>query len=159
MKPLLITTLIFISVLTGISAIVLSPVLSPSENSLNLNSDPIDIIDYSEYASLSTGDPHVIQTAKISGNTLVLEVQYGGGCKNHTFKLLAPDAFMESSPVQIHVLLVHDAHDDTCEAWLTETVSFDLTPLKNVYEQYYPNSPELIMLQLTDYSDSLLYAF
>ena len=159
MKPILLLALVLVTGVTGISAIVFAPVLSPSENQTDLNSDIINIIDYNEYASLSTGDPYVIHTATITGNILVLEVQYSGGCAEHAFKLIAPDAFMESSPVQINLLLVHDSHGDNCEAWLTETLLFDLLPLKNVYEQYYPSSPEIIILQLAEYNYSLLYEF
>ena len=37
------------------------------------------------------------------------------------------------SPVYTELVLIHDAHGDSCEAYLTETLTFDLTPLAEDY--------------------------
>ena len=106
-------------------------------------------------------DPYFFQTANIDGDTLQLTVSYSGGCKEHEFKLVAWNYFLESNPVQAHVLLAHNANGDLCRGWITEVLHFDLSPLKQVYQQLYSDAGPLIV-NLRDLSrddGSLLYNF
>jgi len=93
-------------------------------------------------------DAVTINTVSVDGDSLTLNVSFAGGCKDHTFALLAETIWMESSPVQVRVRLAHDAHDDTCEAWLTRVVRFDLSPLKTAYAASYQATTGAIKLRL-----------
>jgi hypothetical protein len=73
----------------------------------------------------------------VEGDTLSLDVQYGGGCAEHRFALLVDPAFMESQPVQVVARLAHDAGGDMCRALLTRTLRFDLTRLRQRYVAAY----------------------
>jgi hypothetical protein len=50
---------------------------------------------------------------------------------------MSPSVFMESEPVQAGLFLRHESNDDMCEAYITETKKFDLTPIKELYQQMY----------------------
>lgn len=87
----------------------------------------------------NTGDPYTIQNAKISGDTLILQLSYGGGCETHTFELLNNFAFKENTDsfgridnYQTRITLKHDAHNDRCRAIVQEKILFDLTPIRQI---------------------------
>ena len=105
-------------------------------------------------------DAYVINTATIEADTLHVNVSYTGGCETHAFTLAAEPRFLESFPVQLRVLLAHNANSDTCEAWITEDYHFDLTPLKEAYQKGYQTDEGTIVLRLKDAPPSdLTYAF
>jgi hypothetical protein len=90
-------------------------------------------------------DPLEIASAKVMGNTLVLEVSYGGGCKQHEFRLYGSKGFLESYPVQAMIWLSHDADGDMCEALIREQLMFNLTPLKIEYKRGYSDNGPVIL--------------
>ena len=105
-------------------------------------------------------DDYVLNAAAIAGDALTLNVSYGGGCATHRFTLVASETFMESFPVQLAVLLAHDANGDACEAWLTEDYRFDLRVIRDRYREAYGWGPGEVVLLLDDApSGPLVYAF
>ena len=105
-------------------------------------------------------DAYVINAATLQDGTLTVNVSYSGGCETHVFTLVAEPRFLESFPVQLRVSLAHNANADTCEAWITEDYHFDLTPIKQGYQQGYQTTEGTIILRLKDGSPGeLLYAF
>ncbi len=105
-------------------------------------------------------DDYVLDAAAIAGDALTLTVSYGGGCATHHFTLVVSETFMESSPVQLAVVLAHDAHGDACEAWLTEDYRFDLRVIRDRYREAYGQGPGEVVLLLDDApSGPLVYAF
>ncbi|HVJ15666.1 MAG TPA: hypothetical protein VM686_09495 [Polyangiaceae bacterium] len=97
-------------------------------------------------------DPFDYQRHRYNGDLLEIEIAHGGGCADHEYSLCYTH-FLESSPVQTELILLHDANGDTCEAYLTATLTFDLSPLAAKYEAGYQTDGGLIE---TNYS---LYAF
>lgn len=92
--------------------------------------------------SAEEGDETSIEDARIESGELLLDVSYGGGCEEHDFQICWPDgSFMESDPVQVSLDLWHDAHDDGCESWLSETLTFDLAPLAEAWHDSYGDGP------------------
>lgn len=79
-----------------------------------------------------------IERVNITCDKLQIKLSYGGGCREHEFKLAAWSYFLESFPVQANILLSHNANDDPCLAIMRETLNFDLTPLKDEYRRMYP---------------------
>lgn len=68
-----------------------------------------------------------VNDAKFNESTgkIDISVSYGGGCKQHKFKLNI-GACLESFPVQCGATLVDLTKDDFCEAYLHQTVSISL---------------------------------
>ena len=105
-------------------------------------------------------DAYALNAARIAGDKLTLNLSYGGGCAEHEFTLVAAEAFIESSPVQLAVHLAHDAHGDPCEAWLTTDYEFDLTAIRDRYQQQYGSAAGRIVLSLAGVpAGSLEYVF
>ena len=93
-------------------------------------------------------DPFDLDSAAVSGDILTISVSYKGGCRGHDFVLTASDSFRESSPVQLSMVLTHDANDDPCEAYPTQQLRFDLTPIKERYQAAYGQDSGTVLLLL-----------
>ena len=105
-------------------------------------------------------DAYTINAATLQGDTLTLNVSYSGGCETHEFTLVAEERFLESFPVQQRVSLAHNANGDICEAWITADYHFDLTPIKEVYQNSYRTDTGTIVLRLKEAPpSSLAYEF
>ena len=57
---------------------------------------------------------------------------------------------MASDPVQANIYLQHYANGDACEAYLADSLKFDLTPIKQLYRDHYLPGGEII-LNVYDY--------
>ena len=104
-------------------------------------------------------DGFELSGAAITGDTLAVTVSYAGGCKEHLFTLVSSSEFLESNPVQVVVVLAHNANGDRCEAWITQDYLFNLTPLKVHYQEAYQQDAGVIVLLLKDAPDDLVYEF
>ena len=95
-------------------------------------------------------DEFVLDKAVITNDSLDVTVSYSGGCKEHFFNLVSSGMFLESDPVQMSLVLIHNANSDPCERWVSEDYSFDLTPIKALYQQLYDQSAGIINVLLKD---------
>jgi hypothetical protein len=96
-------------------------------------------------------DTFFFESVNLSGDCLEVVIQYGGGCGEIELDLIDAEAILESLPVQrnIRVALMDK---DSCEALVTETRSFDLTPLQIGNENK-------ILLNLDGWEDQILYEY
>jgi len=95
------------------------------------------IVDFDSQPSDWPRDALILRADSLQNPLLVLEVEFGGGCRDHEFDLVAWGGWMESFPVQVNVQLAHEDFDDPCDALITKTLRFDLAPLKAAYEASY----------------------
>lgn len=79
-------------------------------------------------------DPATITDGHVEGHTLHLQVQFGGGCKQHRFALVAAEALAESNPPYTRFRLVHEGDEDPCDALLTRDLQVDLTPIVSLVQ-------------------------
>lgn len=88
---------------------------------------------------ITTGDSTPTESPiRIEGHTLTVDVAYGGGCETHLWEICWPDqSFAESNPVQAFLELWHGGVPDMCDAYIFETVTFDLQPLKDAWQMAY----------------------
>jgi len=95
----------------------------------------------------------------VDGDTLSVDVSYGGGCEEHEWVLCWPDqAFLEEVPVQASLEIWHGVDSDTrCDAYLSETLAFDLTPLKEQYQDGYQTETGTISISVG--GESVDYTF
>ena len=63
-------------------------------------------------------------------------------------RLLSSDTFQEPAPVQLGIYLFHHASQDPCEAWLTERLRFDLSPIRELYRTVYGVDSGVVVLRL-----------
>ena len=74
-------------------------------------------------------DVLTLNEARVIDNRLMVSVSYSGGCADHGFTFVSSSVVTLSNPPGIEVYVLHDAGGDLCEAYLTEEISVDLTPL------------------------------
>lgn len=80
-----------------------------------------------EFAKVN--DPLKIENVTMQGNLMLIEVTYGGGCKDHNFELIGSPAIAKSFPPQRGIQLVHKSNNDMCRALIKKTISIDVTDL------------------------------
>ena len=88
------------------------------------------------YKNVKT-DSFTLLESNLEGDNLILLVQFGGGCKEHKWKLKTNGAYAKSFPPQITMNLEHNANGDMCRALLRDTLEFNIKPAR------YPESQEL----------------
>jgi hypothetical protein len=93
-------------------------------------------------------DAFTLIEAEIEGDTLGMQVGYGGGCRVHKFELLISGEFMESDPVQTVAVLEHDSGDDPCDAYIMTWLFADLSPLRRAWQASYQQQAGEIVLHL-----------
>ena len=109
----------------------------------------VDAYPYLPVCHTSDGDSFTVDSVAVEGDELVVSLGYSGGCEAHDFTLCWPDqTFMESHPVQVSLELFHDAHHDTCEAWITEERRFSLMPLQAAYAASYGSKVGTIVIHV-----------
>lgn len=104
------------------------------------------------------GDPLEIDAVVLEGDELVVTVSYGGGCETHDITLCWPDQhFMESDPVQVNLEIFHDAHDDACEAYITEDRRLSVAPLRDAWHEAYGPGAGVITMHIGGLSLDYLF--
>lgn len=102
-------------------------------------------------------DPYQLTSAELDGELLKLDLQYGGGCRQHRFVACWPEnVFAESYPVQTWIALHHDAGGDTCEALIMDTRYVDISAILTAYRQSYGSSGPIVM-HIRDTGQSVTY--
>ena len=81
-------------------------------------------------SSVEPGDAFAVDSLKINSDTLSLFVNYGGGCKEHSFDLYSSGAMAKSLPPQITMILKHNGHDDKCKMQIIQELKFNIAQLK-----------------------------
>lgn len=95
------------------------------------------IVDFDNGPGGWPGKPWTLQGYSLERPILTLDVEYGGGCEDHEFDLVAWGGWLESFPVQVNLLLAHEDHDDACDALVASELRFDLRPLERAYVATY----------------------
>lgn len=75
-------------------------------------------------------DRYNLNDLKIIEDSIILNVSFSGGCREHEFKLIAKDYFGDSKSPKAKLLLSHNSNFDPCERYITDERSFNLLPLK-----------------------------
>lgn len=109
-----------------------------------------DISDVSYIREVWGKDHYVLNEVTVNGDTLALNVSYGGGCELHEFTLVISGSFVDAEPVELRVVLAHNANNDSCEAFLTEEYTFDLDVIKTRYQDKYQQNDGTVVLLLDD---------
>lgn len=105
-------------------------------------------------------DDYVVNAGRIVDDTLQLSLSYGGGCRDHVFTLVASSTFEDTSPLQLRAVLAHNADNDPCQAYFTFQYSFDLNPIKVLYQTTYGQESGVVVLHLEGVeNDRLVYEF
>ena len=99
-------------------------------------------------------DSFSIKSASISGNKLLLTIEYTGGCTDHQFEFIGSPMIMKSMPPIRAVQLVHNANNDSCESQITEVLEIDIRCMA-----YNQNAGSEIFLTLEGWDEKLKYIY
>jgi len=106
---------------------------SPADQTETINTKEKEAISVVEidptYKNIKTDSFNLLESS-LEGDNLILLVQYGGGCREHEWKLKTNGAYAKSLPPQITLNLEHNANSDMCRALVTDTLEFNLEPLR-----------------------------
>jgi len=91
----------------------------------------------------------LIGAEMVNSLNLVLDVGYSGCGPDHRFSLWTDGEFMESMPVQVNIVLVHETEELCPAAWRQE-YPFDLNPLRDRFLNAY--GPGVLLLNLIDFN-------
>ena len=116
--------------------------LVPEEKSEDIAANVITIdrnYEYQPKGLISIGE--ITQSKKFAkeGNPYVLEIpiSYGGGCKEHEFKMFSNGMYAKSIPPQIRLYLIDEQDKDFCKAMIYDTLYFELNNiLQNEYKRF-----------------------
>lgn len=79
----------------------------------------------------SWDSPFSVQTASVDGDSLRVTVQYGGGFRDHAFRLVSGGAATKSLPRQQPLTVEHQGNGDPGKALIMQDKAFDLRPFRD----------------------------
>jgi hypothetical protein len=71
-----------------------------------------------------------ILSTSINKDLLTIEINYSGGCIEHSFSLYSTKEFSGSNNDELQLFLVDEQKEDFCKMLLTDTLLFDLSNIK-----------------------------
>ena len=116
------------------------------------------IIDEYQYQNASR-DPNDIKEFVLEGDILRLFVRYGGGCEEHDFALIGLGDWMNTNPVTTHMMLSHNAHGDMCKVYCGIDLFYDLSPLKDAWQQNFNKDSGTIIINIVGFEEPITYEF
>ena len=143
----------------GIAILLSAVVLSGCVTSIYDNNSQKSIILDDDFFQNASRDPFKIINIRLEVDILEINVSYSGGCEEHEFSLFGPSSFKENSLVQIEVVLSHNDNDDPCDGVCTEKLTFDLSPLKEKWQEAYQQNSGTIIIWLEGMEASISYEF
>jgi hypothetical protein len=100
-----------------------------SSSKIILTSSSAEYSSYASYRSIVNSDPFVLDSAIFNCDSISIIVSYSGGCKQHTFEIIWSGTLSDTEPPQTGLIILHDANEDACEAYITETLTFSVSDL------------------------------
>ena len=91
----------------------------------------------------------LIEASILQDHILRLEVGFSGCQPEHPFSLWMTGGFMESMPVQVNLVPVHELAED-CDAYFTGVKDFNLWPLRENFLRAY--GPGVLLLNVIDFN-------
>ncbi len=105
-----------------------------------------DVVLFDNFSQIKLIDhPLCITKTRIEKDSLIINVEYSGGCTKHDFKLFIGKWILKSNPPQAELYLSHNSNGDMCEAYIRREIKFDLTLLKNWFANSMKLKGELIL--------------
>ena len=98
------------------------------------------------------GNDYDFKTVAVEEDCLAIFLQYSGGCETHDFELRWDESVNLSLPPIIQLVLWHNANGDQCEAYLADSLFFDLLPIQQA-------TTNEIIIRLQDFDEQFLYTY
>ncbi|UCD37622.1 MAG: hypothetical protein JSW54_12470 [Fidelibacterota bacterium] len=130
--------------------------ISVALNPVPLVQDKLILVDYESFQEYVHNpiDGFGIDSVATANDTLLVYAAYSGGCNEHDFFLFGSSGCDASMLSRIQLVILHDGHEDLCDAWLHRTLRFDLSPIRE--SQRYGNP---VSLDIHNTQTSILYTY
>ena len=103
-------------------------------------------------------DPYKILNAEVKGNELWLELSYGGGCREHEFKLVFNGTPVKRKDQETNISglvslnLGHNGNQDACRSIVRQNLRFDLKSLQSKDFKH-------LIIRLKNWENELVYSY
>jgi hypothetical protein len=104
-------------------------------------------------------DEVLVENVTLDGDSLTVDVAYGGGCELHLLGGCWDMQWAESDPVQTGLAIAHDGMNDFCEAFLSDQVVLDLGPIATGYLAAYGGTGGTVHINLEGWPETIVYTF
>ena len=106
---------------------------SPKSTDTSTQADPLPVEPETVWelqeCELSYSDAYDLEGMTFQGNELTVNVAYSGGCETHHWELCWNSDQDTPAEGPFNLELGHNANGDTCEAYPSETLVFDVSAL------------------------------
>lgn len=129
--------------------------LTFSLNPVPMESDRLIFVDASSFEAFHANviDAFFVNSVRVSVDTLLVNVSYGGGCKEHDFFVVGTNAWSATTPPLMDVVVIHDGHLDACDAALKQTLRIGLAPIRQL------RGSGTVLIAVQHAPDTVLYSF
>lgn len=151
--------IIFLILIGGCSC---SDTFSPDSDNTDLL--PIKIYDIDSFPSAFDNlikDDISIESAAVHQDTLMIIASYSGVCELSDFSLISSGVLAKSGPPQMTFYLGNNTKNETCGQITSDTLLFDLRPLKEHYLQWSGGESGVISIRIDgfeiDWTDTTMW--
>ena len=96
---------------------------------LRINKATFESLEKERVNQVSKGDFFKINSAERLGGLILINVTYGGGCKDHEFEVIWDGIIYNDNPCQFNLLITHNGNNDGCKALITKDIAINLKEL------------------------------
>ncbi len=103
-------------------------------------------------------DPYTIVNAEIKDGLLWLQTSYGGGCREHEFKMVFNGIYVPRQDQEtdvselVSLKLGHNGNGDACRSIVRQNIRFDLKPLQK-------EGVNNLVIRLSNWDSELVYSY
>ncbi|MDA0732364.1 MAG: hypothetical protein O2852_02675 [Bacteroidetes bacterium] len=105
-------------------------------------------VDSTEFVSTT----FTFKDVKIMGDTLIANVQYGGGCGHHKFEIKQNGFLMKSLPPKQPIQIIHLSTVDPCRALINVDLKFDISRFRGT-----PHGTTVLLLK--NWTSDIIYSY
>ncbi len=98
-------------------------------------------------------DGFKLESIQCDGDVLLVNIQYSGGCKDHSFELITNGIYLKSMPPQLMLTLEHQNNGDVCRELINKTLAFNVSGIQ------YKGSNELWLKVNGEKGKEVLYTY
>ncbi len=135
---------------------VITATISITKNIEPLLTNAVNLVDADSYQDYFHNqiDAFDIDSAGIIEDTLKVYVAYSGGCNEHDWFTFGSILWGEGVLSRLQMVIIHDGHVDYCDAWIHQTLSIDLSTVRQQ-----PGIGNPVTIDLQGAPDTLLYSY
>ena len=110
------------------------------------------VVDVTEDSQEFVSTVFTFKDVKIKGDTLIVNVQYSGGCGDHKFEIKQNGFLMKSLPPKQPVQIIHLSTVDQCRSLINEDLKFDISSFRGT-----PHGTTVLLLK--NWTTDIIYSY